>query len=212
MDEEESTQEEKPKSRNKLLLVAAILVGVVLLAGGGWLIGRKMGFLSGGHEAEQVHREPSEVEKRAAEARKIPTVHPFKEPPRPEREERKEDFVQSAPMRGPDQAEVSLDQVTVVVAESGERRVRARLFNHGPRKLTGAEVRVQFLNAEGQVILSRSVNPLVVSGGLFGDRSEALPAGSGRQFHVLADDTPVGWTGKVEVKVMGLRFGSGQGE
>ncbi|MBF0178873.1 MAG: hypothetical protein HQM03_02475 [Magnetococcales bacterium] len=212
MEEEESTQEEQPKPRNKLLLVAAILVGVVLLAGGGWLIGRKMGFLAGGNEAEQVHREPSEVEKRAAEARKIPTVHPFKESPRPEQEERKADPVQIAPVRGPDQAEVSLDQVTVVVAENGERRVRGRLFNHGPRKLTGAEVRIQFLDTNGQVIFSRSVNPLVVSGGLFGDLSEALPVGSGRQFYVLADDTPVGWSGRVDAKLMGLRFGSGQGE
>ena len=65
---------------------------------------------------------------------------------------------------------------------------------------------VLFLDAGDGVVMTRSVNPLVVSGGLFGDRSEPLEAGRARDFHVEAGGAPDAWADRVDARVTDSRF------
>ncbi len=104
------------------------------------------------------------------------------------------------------QGEVSVDKLLMVVLPDGTRGVDARLFNQSQKKLIKAQVDIRFLRSSGAVLLTRSVNPLVVSGGLFGDQSEPLKAGESRQFTIMADDVPSGWTGHMDAKVSALGF------
>ncbi|MBF0340392.1 MAG: hypothetical protein HQL95_05440 [Magnetococcales bacterium] len=195
-EEEEIPQDEEPKSgKKKILLLGALVIGLVLIVGGGWLVYTKVGAIKGSSEAEQAHREATEAEKRlrlSGPLKGIPDGFEGPEAPPPITISRQG---------------VSVDQLLIIVLESGERRVQGRLFNHGGQQLSTARVNIEFLSASGQVVLIRPVNPLVVSGGIFGDQSEPLPPGTARRFLVATDDTPASWNGKVEAKVMEARFG-----
>ncbi|MBF0156180.1 MAG: hypothetical protein HQL57_03215 [Magnetococcales bacterium] len=61
--------------------------------------------------------------------------------------------------------------------------------------------------------MTRKVNPLVVSGGFFGDRTQPLPAGRSRELSVDVDGAPGGWQGEVAVELSDLDLvGAGTAE
>ncbi|MEO5330920.1 MAG: methane monooxygenase/ammonia monooxygenase subunit B [Magnetococcus sp. YQC-5] len=161
--------------------------------------------MSSDSEVEKAHREPADHEKKARD-KKLAAGKFTDGGSLSEAKEGEADLYSRPVLSGRD--EVSVDQLAMVDMDTGEKRIKARLINHGHQKLTAAQVNIEFLNSSGQVVLSRAVNPLVVSGGIFGDQSEALAPGSSRPFYVLADDAPAGWSGKLGAKVMGFWFGS----
>ncbi|GAB0057715.1 hypothetical protein SIID45300_02047 [Candidatus Magnetaquicoccaceae bacterium FCR-1] len=198
MDEQEveSMDEEgtaKP-GRKKILLLGGAVIALLLLLGGGWLFYTKLGAIKDSSEAEQAHREATEAEK------KLRLSGPLKGVP--------------AGIEGPEPPPVTLakdgvsvDQLAIFILESGERRVQGRVYNHGSQPLIAARVQIEFLGNAGEVLTARPVNPLVISGGIFGDQSEILPSGSGRSFLVTTDELPANWNGKLSAKIMGAQFG-----
>ncbi len=67
-------------------------------------------------------------------------------------------------------------------------------------------VDVLFLDANDRVLTRRPINPLVVSGGLFGDKSVPLEVGKTRFFRVETDGVPGIWSGRVDVEVIDSEF------
>ncbi|MEO5344926.1 MAG: hypothetical protein H7834_00940 [Magnetococcus sp. YQC-9] len=190
--EVEMIDEEAPKpGKKKLLLLGGGAIALVLLLGGGWLFYNKLGAIKGSSEAEQAHREATEAEKKFRLPLKVPAGIEGPEPP---------------PVTLARDG-VSVDQLALFILESGERRVQGRVFNHGKLPLISARVNIEFLGNAGEVLTARPVNPLVVSGGIFGDQSELLAAGAGRNFLITTDDLPANWNGKLSAKVMGAQFG-----
>ncbi|MBF0189636.1 MAG: hypothetical protein HQL99_00630 [Magnetococcales bacterium] len=181
--------------KSRRFLLGGLVIALVLLVGGGWLISTKLGLLKGASEAEQVHREATLEEKSARQPGPLQGLPSGIEGP-----ERPPSL--SITVQG-----MSVDQLSVLVLESGERRVQGRVYNQGRQPLTAARVDIQFLSSGGEVMLSRPVNPLVVSGGIFGDQSEPLATGSGRYFLVSTDDIPPGWSGKLDARIREVQFG-----
>ncbi|MBF0455446.1 MAG: hypothetical protein HQL72_11600 [Magnetococcales bacterium] len=101
---------------------------------------------------------------------------------------------------------VVVDQITVQTGEANEKRVQARVHNLSGRFLADLRVDMLFLDNQGRILLARGVNPLVVSGGLFGDKIRTLKPGSSRLFSLDATDIPTGWTGSVSAQVTGYWF------
>ncbi|MBF0270555.1 MAG: hypothetical protein HQL98_00575 [Magnetococcales bacterium] len=194
MDEDEISEQEGSKpGKNKRLLLGALVIGAVLIAGGGWLVATKL--LKGMSGAEQAHHEVAPGEKTVRQTGPLTGLPSGIEGPEP------------PPSLSLSVQGVSVDQLTVLVMESGERRVQGRVYNQGRQPLMAARVDIQFLNANGEVLLSRPINPMVVSGGVFGDQSEPLPAGTGRTFLVSTDDIPTSWSGKLAARVREIQFG-----
>ncbi|MBF0427981.1 MAG: hypothetical protein HQL94_03600 [Magnetococcales bacterium] len=190
----EITQDAESRPNNKkVIFLVAILVGLVLLG----VVGLQ--YFKRGHvvlEAEQVSRELTSAEKAAALARKQALAPPVADSAK-----------EAAPVWNPaTQGDLAIENYSQIVMETGEVRINAHMFNHGRQPLAAAWVNIDFLNSNGEVLFTRAVNPLVVSGGIFGDQSAPLAEGTGRQFHVSADEVPFGWTGKVDAKVTRLWY------
>ena len=101
---------------------------------------------------------------------------------------------------------VMVDQMQVQNGENSEKLIQARVQNRGGRFLADVRIEVLFFNSRGKPILSRGINPLVISGGLFGDKVQTLAPGSSRIFFVDATDIPPGWSEDVSAKVISYRF------
>ncbi|MBF0263139.1 MAG: hypothetical protein HQL97_15020 [Magnetococcales bacterium] len=183
----------KPGKKKILLLGGAVIILLVLL-GGGWLFYTKLGAIKDSTEAEQAHREATESEKKLRLAGPLKGVPAGIEGPEP-------------PSLTLARDGVSVDQLAIFILESGERRVQGRVYNHGNQPLIAARVQIEFLGNAGEVLTARPINPLVVSGGIFGDQSESLSAGAGRNFLVTTDELPANWNGKLSAKVIGAQFG-----
>lgn len=84
--------------------------------------------------------------------------------------------------------------------------IHALLSNTGSNYLDDARVDISFLDAEGNVLLRRSINPLVVSGGLFGDKIKPLFPGETRKIMVDASQVPSGWIDKLRAEVVYYRL------
>jgi len=102
--------------------------------------------------------------------------------------------------------QVLIDRTRVHRGTEGRRWVQARLINRGKAPLLAAWVDILFLDANDHIILRRPVNPLVVSGGVFGDKSVALETGKTRFFRVETDGVPASWVNRVKVLVVGSEF------
>ncbi|MBF0614379.1 MAG: hypothetical protein HQL92_04420 [Magnetococcales bacterium] len=191
MDEQEIPAEEARPGKNKLILLGALVVGVIVLAGGGWVVYQKFMGTKSAIEAEITPKEAEKPVRFSGPLVGVPSGIEGEEPP-----------AATLARDG-----VSVDQLSVVVMESGERNIQARLFNQGRHPLSAARVDMEFLNSKGDVVLVRPVNPLVVTGGLFGDQSEPLATGSARRFMVATDDTPASWSGKLAARIRDLQFG-----
>lgn len=101
---------------------------------------------------------------------------------------------------------VVVDQMVIQNGESNEKRVQARIQNQGGRFLASVQLTCHFLDRNGQSVLAREVNPLVISGGLFGDKVQTLAPGAERLFHVDATHVPGEWSGSVRVDVQYYHF------
>ncbi|MBF0144630.1 MAG: hypothetical protein HQL84_00910 [Magnetococcales bacterium] len=101
---------------------------------------------------------------------------------------------------------VVVDRLRVGVDTFGNRVIRGRIANQGHQSLAQVEVTVEFTEAGGAIVQSRRVNPLVVSGGLFGDRVQTLKPGDSRMFQLDATDLPDSWTGSVATRIDSHHF------
>ncbi|MBF0623150.1 MAG: hypothetical protein HQL54_14630 [Magnetococcales bacterium] len=90
----------------------------------------------------------------------------------------------------------------------GGRRLRAQVINRSDSSLSFAEVEIRFLGQDGAVLLTRLVNPLVISGGMFGDRSKPLAPGQVRTFGMSLSDVPPGWSGAVTFRLNRYQLGN----
>ncbi|MBF0611875.1 MAG: hypothetical protein G8345_07185 [Magnetococcales bacterium] len=82
-----------------------------------------------------------------------------------------------------------------------ERKIFANLVNTSGKPLNKVIVVVKFLDHDKSIIHERMVNALVVNGGLFGDKAEALPDGEDRKISIHLDDLPKGWNGTYEIEI-----------
>ena len=101
---------------------------------------------------------------------------------------------------------VVVDRVNVQKGENGEKLIQARVQNQGSRYLADSHVDIIFLDSRNRPVLVRGVNPLVISGGLFGDKIQTLAPGSSRIFMVDATDVPDKWSGSVSAEVGSYHF------
>lgn len=101
---------------------------------------------------------------------------------------------------------VMVDQLQVEIGEHNEKRIEARILNQGGKFLHDVAVDILFLDSRGETVLARSVNPLVISGGLFGDKVQTLWPGRARKFIVDATDVPKSWSGALRPNVTSYSF------
>ncbi|MEO5376655.1 MAG: hypothetical protein H7832_02545 [Magnetococcus sp. DMHC-6] len=88
-----------------------------------------------------------------------------------------------------------------------KKRLFAKIFNNSDQSLILAFVKVTFFGKDGQIVYEKIVQPLVFSGGLFGDQVSHLPPGKIRQFGMDVEDISREWTGEVTFKLLEYRFG-----
>lgn len=105
-----------------------------------------------------------------------------------------------------DAGTVVVDRLQVVTDDFGGRIARGRIVNYGRQSLSRVVALLDFTQPDGGVVISRKINPLVISGGLFGDRIQTLQPGDSRMFQVDASDLPTSWKGQVAVLVQSYHF------
>ncbi|MBF0368622.1 MAG: hypothetical protein HQL52_04115 [Magnetococcales bacterium] len=92
----------------------------------------------------------------------------------------------------------------------GHKRLVGKVLNNSGEKLTDAKLAIYFVNSKNVPLVTKEINPLVVSGGVFGDRINPLRDGNIRRFGVKVDDVSPLWSGQVAVKVISYRLGEGE--
>lgn len=100
---------------------------------------------------------------------------------------------------------VVVDDMKIDSKAMGGPNIQAKIHNYGTQPLENARVDILFLNGSGKVLLRRAINPLVISGGLFGDKIKPLYPGEDRAFHAAISHPP-GWMGRLGVEVISYRF------
>ncbi|HIJ83818.1 MAG: hypothetical protein HW380_1237 [Magnetococcales bacterium] len=108
--------------------------------------------------------------------------------------------------KGDNEAVVVVDRLRVGVDGFGNKIVRGRIANQGGKSLAQVLMFIDFTGSGGAAVQSRLVNPLVVSGGLFGDRVQSLKPGDSRSFQVDATDLPSSWSGAVVARIQSHHF------
>ena len=98
---------------------------------------------------------------------------------------------------------VVVRNVRVAKSTLDEDGVWGEIKNMGDRTLREVEVVVYCLGVDGKPIFEKKFSPVLASE----YTSEGpLKPGYGRRFGYKLDDAPSGWTKKVDVKVIGVRF------
>ena len=82
----------------------------------------------------------------------------------------------------------------------------SHIDKEGTQPFVGARVDILFMDDKDNILLRRSVDPLVVSGGLFGDKKKPLSPGESREFIVDATHPPSGWTDKLKAEVIYYQY------
>ncbi|MBF0187748.1 MAG: hypothetical protein HQL50_07470 [Magnetococcales bacterium] len=80
-------------------------------------------------------------------------------------------------------------------------RIRADLINRTEAALKDVIVAVYFHDRDGLPIDGKMFNPLMVSGGIFGDKLSPLKSGRKRTFGLTIDDAPANWGGEVTMEL-----------
>ncbi|MBF0446814.1 MAG: hypothetical protein HQL67_01290 [Magnetococcales bacterium] len=101
---------------------------------------------------------------------------------------------------------VLIDQVKVQEGDNRERLLQARIHNLGSQYLSDVTLNIRFLSRTGQSVLERAINPLVISGGLFGDKVQTLSPGTSRLFVIDGTEVPGEWSGEISAQVVHYRF------
>ncbi|MEG3639585.1 hypothetical protein [Magnetococcus sp. PR-3] len=91
-------------------------------------------------------------------------------------------------------------------APKGERRALSSLSNSGEHALTGARVVMEFLDRNDKPVEQRTINPLVVAGGVLGDVEKPIAPGERRPFAASLNNISSSWSGKVRATVEGMQF------
>lgn len=84
--------------------------------------------------------------------------------------------------------------------------IRALMSNKAKKPFVDAKIDIIFVDGKERILLRRSINPLVVSGGLFGDKVKPLYPGESREFVVDASQPPSGWTNQIRTEVVYYQF------
>ncbi|OSM04998.1 hypothetical protein [Magnetofaba australis] len=100
-------------------------------------------------------------------------------------------------------ARVGVNDNYFPVCPPNTRRVLSDINNHSDKPIENASVDVEFYNRKGEVVLVRRVNPLAVSGGVFGDVTRPLKPGEKRLFAASIDHVPNNWSGEVKTSLSG---------
>lgn len=106
--------------------------------------------------------------------------------------------VESPPLDGPP---IVIANLRVTTNRLGEREVVGEVNNQSPLELIEAVVTLQFLSKSDKKVMERDINPLVISGGIFGDEAVVLGPGKTHTFVIPASDIPTTWSGKVKAEV-----------
>ncbi|MBF0459905.1 MAG: hypothetical protein HQL87_00765 [Magnetococcales bacterium] len=85
-------------------------------------------------------------------------------------------------------------------------RIQVRLSHHGDRTVDNARLDILFLDSKATALARRAVNPLVVAGGLLGDKVKSLRPGEVREFYVDATQAPMGWIDQLTSEVVYYQF------
>lgn len=85
-------------------------------------------------------------------------------------------------------------------------RIQVRMNYTGNRILESARMDILFLDNKATVLGRRAVNPLVISGGLYGDRVKPLHPGEVRTFFADATQAPLGWMDQVSAELVHYQF------
>ncbi|WP_143711390.1 hypothetical protein [Magnetococcus marinus] len=108
---------------------------------------------------------------------------------------------------------IRLERVRVGLSEShyppapkDERRALSSLSNSGEHTLTSARVVMEFFDHKEQLIEQRTVNPLVIAGGVLGDVEKPLAPGEHRPFAATVSNLSSTWSGKVRARIEGMQF------
>ncbi|MBF0194988.1 MAG: hypothetical protein HQL71_10540 [Magnetococcales bacterium] len=101
---------------------------------------------------------------------------------------------------------VLVDNMKVQKGENNIQIIQARIINQSSKYLAEVHLDILFLNSRGKTMFKRGVNPLVISGGLFGDKIQTLAPGASRTFYVDATEVPRGWSQEVNYTLVNYSF------
>lgn len=108
--------------------------------------------------------------------------------------------------KGFDERLIVINHVKVDKSVADTPRVQVEIDYFGTRIVEDARLDLLFLDSKEKVLGRRAVNPLVVSGGLYGDKVSPLNPGEKRAFYIDASNTPAGWTSHVAAEMIYYRF------
>ncbi|MBF0445872.1 MAG: hypothetical protein HQL68_09790 [Magnetococcales bacterium] len=101
---------------------------------------------------------------------------------------------------------VLIANMQVQKGDNNEQVIQSRIHNQSSKYLANVNLDILFLNSQGKTMFKRAINPLVVSGGLFGDKIQTLAPGASRIFIVDATEVPQGWSQEVNYAVVDYSF------
>ncbi|MBF0382171.1 MAG: hypothetical protein HQL69_14195 [Magnetococcales bacterium] len=101
---------------------------------------------------------------------------------------------------------VLVDNIQVQKGDNNEPLIQARIHNQSSQYLANVHIDILFLNSRGKTMFKRAINPLVISGGLFGDKIQTLAPGASRIFIVDATEVPKGWSQEVNYALVKYNF------
>jgi hypothetical protein len=105
-----------------------------------------------------------------------------------------------------DDGVVLIANMQVQKGDNNEQLIQARIHNQSSQYLADVHIDILFLNSRGKTMFKRAINPLVVSGGLFGDKIQTLAPGASRIFIVDATEVPQGWSQEVNYTMVNYSF------
>ncbi|MBF0185123.1 MAG: hypothetical protein HQM06_12150 [Magnetococcales bacterium] len=99
-----------------------------------------------------------------------------------------------------------VDQIEIDKSLPEQPRIQVRISHHGNRVVDNARMDILFLDNKATLLARRAVNPLVVSGGLYGDKVKPMRPDEVRDFYVDATQAPLGWLDQVSVELIYYQF------
>ncbi|WP_130471355.1 hypothetical protein [Candidatus Magnetaquicoccus inordinatus] len=105
-----------------------------------------------------------------------------------------------------DRGLMTVDEVQIDKSLPDQPRIQVRISHHGNRVVDHARMDILFLDNKATLLARRAVNPLVVSGGLYGDKIKPLRPDEVREFYVDATQAPLGWLDQVAVELIYYQF------
>ncbi|MBF0097117.1 MAG: hypothetical protein HQM04_10875 [Magnetococcales bacterium] len=114
--------------------------------------------------------------------------------------------VESGKSAGFDRGLLLVDRIEVDKTIPEQPFIRVQISHHGNRVVDGARMDILFLDNKATLLARRAVNPLVVSGGLYGDKVKPIRPEEVREFIVDATQAPLGWLDQVSVELVYYQY------